>query len=115
MDTPLIPNQDQLLETLKSAQEKVVTAVKDWTSTVEGFVPELPALPFADRIPEPSTIVGHVNVAPTQPIADWPHTLRGMNLFRSEEHARAWPEYDHAAREQTMPLASWVRVFQAPR
>jgi hypothetical protein len=38
-----------------------------------------------------------------------------MNLFRSEEHARAWPAYDERAREQTMPLASWVRIFQAPR
>lgn len=54
MDTPLIPNQDQLLETLKSAQEKVVTAVKDWTSTVEGFVPDLP---FADQLPKASEAV----------------------------------------------------------
>ena len=38
-----------------------------------------------------------------------------MNLFRSEEHARAWPDYDPASREATMPLASWVRVFHAPR
>ena len=54
MDTPLIPNQDQLLETLKFAQEKVITAVKDWTSTVEGFVPDLP---FADQLPKASEAV----------------------------------------------------------
>ena len=38
-----------------------------------------------------------------------------MNLFRSEEHLWAWPEYDPAAKEATMPLAAWVRVFNAPR
>ena len=38
-----------------------------------------------------------------------------MNLFRSEEHVRSWTDYEPASREAMMPLASWVRVFQAPR
>ena len=38
-----------------------------------------------------------------------------MNLFRSEEHVRAWSDYAPASLEAMMPLASWVRVFQAPR
>ena len=38
-----------------------------------------------------------------------------MNLFRSEEHAYAWPDYDPASYEAVMPLASWLRVFHAPR
>ena len=38
-----------------------------------------------------------------------------MNLFRSEEHARSWFGYDPAAKEGTMPLEHWVRVFNAPR
>ena len=38
-----------------------------------------------------------------------------MNLFRSGEHAHAWPDYDPASHEAVMPLASWLRVFHAPR
>ena len=38
-----------------------------------------------------------------------------MNLFRSEEHVRSWSDYEPASQEAMMPLASWVRVFQAPR
>ncbi len=34
-----------------------------------------------------------------------------MNLFRSEEHARRWFQYDAAAAEGTLPLGDWVRVF----
>ena len=38
-----------------------------------------------------------------------------MNLFRSEAHVRTWSDYYPASVEAMMPLASWVRVFQAPR
>lgn len=34
-----------------------------------------------------------------------------MNLFRSEEHVRNWAVYHPAAREGTLPLRDWVRVF----
>ncbi|MCU1460371.1 MAG: hypothetical protein JWO37_446 [Acidimicrobiales bacterium] len=54
MDTPLIPNQEQLFETLKSAQDKVLTAVRDWTASVEGHLPEIP---FADQLPKASETV----------------------------------------------------------
>ena len=36
-----------------------------------------------------------------------------MNLFRSEEHVRNWALYDPTAREGTLPLRDWVRVFSA--
>lgn len=38
-----------------------------------------------------------------------------MNLFRSEEHARQWSQYDPAAAEGTLPLGEWVTYFSAPR
>lgn len=50
----LIPIQEQLLETLRSAQDKVVAAVRDWTVAIEGFVPDLP---FVDQLPKASETV----------------------------------------------------------
>ena len=49
--------QTQVLDLLNKAQEATVDGVRTLAETVEGFVPELPALPFADRIPEASTVV----------------------------------------------------------
>jgi hypothetical protein len=49
--------QTQVLDLLNKAQEATIDGVRTLAETVEGFVPELPALPFADRIPEASTIV----------------------------------------------------------
>ena len=54
METTLIPNPEQLLETLKSAQDKALGAVRDWTASVEGFVPELP---FAEQLPKAGEVV----------------------------------------------------------
>jgi hypothetical protein len=34
-----------------------------------------------------------------------------MNLFRSEEHAKNWSQYDPAAAEGTMPLADYATLF----
>ena len=34
-----------------------------------------------------------------------------MNLFRSEEHARNWSQYDPANADGTMPLADYVALF----
>ena len=49
--------QTQVLDLLNKAQEATIDGVRTLAETVEGFVPELPELPFAGRIPEPSTLV----------------------------------------------------------
>ena len=48
---------DQTTPPLVLGYAVTIDGVRTLAETVEGFVPELPALPFADRIPEPSTIV----------------------------------------------------------
>jgi hypothetical protein len=37
-----------------------------------------------------------------------------MNLFRSEEHARAWARFDPEFIETLQPLSSWAARFSAP-
>lgn len=37
-----------------------------------------------------------------------------MNLFRSEEHTRAWPDFDPASAEGILPLHEWAEIFSAP-
>ncbi len=37
-----------------------------------------------------------------------------MNLFRSEEHARNWSEFDAAFAENLQPLSRWAERFSAP-
>lgn len=34
-----------------------------------------------------------------------------MNLFRSEEHVRAWASFNSNSDDGIMPLADWVAVF----
>jgi hypothetical protein len=34
-----------------------------------------------------------------------------MNLFRSEEHVRAWSLFNPASAEGIMPVQLWARVF----
>lgn len=34
-----------------------------------------------------------------------------MNLFRSEEHVRAWSLFDSSSAEGIMPVRHWVRFF----
>ena len=34
-----------------------------------------------------------------------------MNLFRSEEHVKAWTLYDPASEEAIMPVEDWAKVF----
>jgi len=38
-----------------------------------------------------------------------------MNLFRSEEHARNWREFDPQFSETLQPLAYWVGRFSEER
>jgi hypothetical protein len=37
-----------------------------------------------------------------------------MNLFRSEEHVKAWQHYDPASAEGILPAAEWAEVFAGP-
>ena len=37
-----------------------------------------------------------------------------MNLFRSEEHARNWSEYDPAMDATLQPVAFWADLFSTP-
>jgi len=37
-----------------------------------------------------------------------------MNLFRSEEHVKNWPQYDPGSAESIMPLSSWAQAFSGP-
>lgn len=34
-----------------------------------------------------------------------------MNLFRSEEHAKAWSRYSPDSTERTMPIAKYIKHF----
>lgn len=38
-----------------------------------------------------------------------------MNLFRSEEHARNWAQFDPGFVENLRPLAVWAEHFSAER
>jgi hypothetical protein len=38
-----------------------------------------------------------------------------MNLFRSEEHARNWSQFDPAYDENLKPLSHWLERFSAER
>ncbi len=37
-----------------------------------------------------------------------------MNLFRSEEHARAWSGYEPAMAAALQPVAEWADIFSNP-
>jgi len=37
-----------------------------------------------------------------------------MNLFRSEEHVKAWDHYDPASEEGIMSAEEWAQVFSGP-
>ena len=49
--------QTQVLDLINKAQDATIDGVRTLAETVEGFVPELPALPFTARLPEPSSVV----------------------------------------------------------
>ena len=38
-----------------------------------------------------------------------------MNLFRSEEHVRAWARFDPASADGIMPVRDWIRYFSQGR
>ena len=37
-----------------------------------------------------------------------------MNLFRSEEHAREWAQFDPDTEKTLRPLSFWAEVFSNP-
>lgn len=41
----------EILNTISKSQAAVVDAVETWASTVQSIKPELPELPFADKLP----------------------------------------------------------------
>lgn len=49
--------QTQVRDLINKAQDATIEGVRTVAETVEGFVPELPALPFVDRLPEPASVV----------------------------------------------------------
>jgi hypothetical protein len=50
-DTPRAM-QDQLMEALRTNQAAVVDAVRNWTESVRAMMPDLPATPLTDALPE---------------------------------------------------------------
>ena len=57
MSTTLSDAQDQTLKVVRQSQQAVVDAVRTWAEAVESAIPELPALPYGDRLPTPSEVV----------------------------------------------------------
>lgn len=49
--------QEQTLKVVRQSQQAVVDAVRTWAEAVESAIPELPALPYGDRIPTPTELV----------------------------------------------------------
>lgn len=37
-----------------------------------------------------------------------------MNLFRSEEHARRWSEFNPDTADTILPVARWAEIFATP-
>ncbi len=37
-----------------------------------------------------------------------------MNLFRSEEHARNWDQFDPEMERTLLPLSRWAEIFSNP-
>ena len=49
--------QTQVFDLLGKVQDRTIDSVRTVAETVEGYVPELPSLPYADRLPEPASVV----------------------------------------------------------
>ena len=47
---------EQVLSTVRRLQDLSVSTVQSVTQAVAGFVPELPSLPLADRLPQPKEV-----------------------------------------------------------
>ena len=49
--------EEQVLETVKQGQEAIVKAVRTWADASKNLIPDLPPLPFADQLPNPTELV----------------------------------------------------------
>lgn len=49
--------QEQTLKTLQQGQQAIIEGVKAWANAVEKSIPETPASPFADELPNPHELV----------------------------------------------------------
>jgi hypothetical protein len=49
--------QTQVFDLLGKVQDRTIESVRTVAETVEGYVPELPSLPYSDRLPEPASVV----------------------------------------------------------
>ena len=52
--------QDKTVKSVKQGQQAVVDAVRTWANAVEKAMPETPAIPYADRLPTPHTVVNAI-------------------------------------------------------
>ena len=52
--------QEQTLEAIKRSQEAYVDVVQTWAKSIKGFVPETPAVPFAEELPTAQQFVANV-------------------------------------------------------
>jgi hypothetical protein len=49
--------QETTLKTVRQGQQAIVEGVKAWANAVEKAIPETPALPYSDELPNPQEIV----------------------------------------------------------
>jgi len=54
--------QNQILDTIRKSQETVVEAIKTWADTIQSVTPSLPipnvpSVPFTDKLPKPGELV----------------------------------------------------------
>ena len=49
--------EEQVLETVKQGQEAIIKAVRSWADASKNLIPDLPPLPFADQLPNVSSLV----------------------------------------------------------
>lgn len=48
---------DRVISGMKQAQDMTVNAISTVTGLVGGFLPDMPALPFAGKLPQPESVV----------------------------------------------------------
>jgi hypothetical protein len=86
--------QTQVFDLLNRAQDRTIDSVRTVAETVEGYVPELPALPFTDRLPDPSSVVDNA--------FDFAEKLlHSQRKFAEDLFAAAAPVVKAATKEET--------------
>jgi hypothetical protein len=60
---------------------------------------------------QPATMVGYAYSQVGGPAENRPFRWAGMNLFRSEEHARKWAKFNLEFEKTFKPLSFWLEVF----